>query len=447
MRKKIRAAHAAAWLLGGATLVISGRASADNPACNTFTNPVYVSGSSAIKPVLQAVQNVLGSAVSIVYQNPGSCEGLAYVIKGTTDADSPNVFVPNTTTLAPCNPPTTGVVVDIAFSDVYPATCTAYYDSTLPAPSATQKDFLGPIQAMTFAVPKDSSENIISAEAAFTVFGKGAADGPTAATTIAPWTDPSKIYVRYYDSGTLEMMAKAINLPGSKWAQATVNMNNMGGPTTFTGTGPMQNALIAAEGAMATQSTAIGILSTSGLKTGIKGLAFQGYGQLCSYYPDSGMSAGDKINVRQGRYEIWGPEHMVANVDGNGKPVGQNSNTAAVQTVINALISTSQALPASSDAGVPEGGVTTLGEAEVKSIIAAISGPTTGFIPQCAMQVSRTQEIGAEASYAPPVACSCAFEAAAGMSPGHTCTACNANADCNGTPATPVCHFNFCAAE
>ncbi len=451
MRKKIRAAHAAAWLLGGATLAISGRASAD--ACNTLSNPVYVSGSSAIKPVLQAVANVLGSAVSIVYQNPGSCEGLAYVINGTTDMDSPNVFVPGTTTLAPCNPPGTGVVVDIAFSDVYPATCTAYYQSSLPAPSATQKDFLGPIQAMTFAVPKDSSENAISAEAAYMVFGKGAADGPTAATTILPWNDPSKIYVRYYDSGTLEMMAQAIKLAGSKWAQATVNTNNMGGPTTFTGTGAMQNALVAAEGTMATQSTAIGILSTSGLSlaspnTGaIKGLAFQGKNQLCSYYPDSGMSAGDKINVRQGRYQIWGPEHLVANVDSNGKPVGQNSNTAAVQTLINALTSTSQALPASSDAGVPDGGVTTLGEAEVKTIITAISTPTTGFIPQCAMQVSRTSEIGAESSYAPPAACSCAFEAAAGMAPGHTCTSCNSNSDCSGTPATPVCHFNFCEAE
>lgn len=444
MRKKIRAAHAAAWLLGGATLAVSGRASAD--ACNALSNPVYVSGSSAIKPVLQAVANVLQGAVSIVYQNPGSCEGLSYVIKAAPDTDTPILIVPNAAN-GTCSLPSTGAVIDVGFSDVYPATCTAYYDSSLPAPSATQKDFFGPIQAMTFAAPTDSTSNIISAEAAYMVFGKGAADGPTASTTIAPWNDPTKIFVRYYDSGTLEMIAQAINLPGSKWVNATVNMNGMGGPQTFTGTGAMQTALVTAEGTTATQSTAIGILSTSGLKTGIKELAFQGKDQLCSYYPDSGMSAGDKINVRQGRYPIWGPEHLVANVDGNGKPVGQNSNTTAVQTLINALISTSQALPASSDAGTPEGGVTTLGEAEVKSIIAAISGPTTGFIPQCAMQVSRTTEIGAESSYAPPAACSCAFEAAAGMAPGHTCTSCNSSSDCSGTPATPVCHFNFCEAE
>ena len=281
------------------------------------------------------------------------------------------------------------------------------------------------------------------------VFGFDAATGKT----ITPWTDPTQIFVRKYDSGTLQMLGKAINLAGSKWVHAQDNLMNLPEGSTSTqvgGTGPMQMALTNAEAMTSTQSTAIGILSTSGLKTGIKGLAFQGVGQTCSYYPDSGMTAGDKINVRQGRYQVWGPEHMVANVDGNGKPVGQNGNTAAVQTLINALISTSQALPtSSSDAGVPEGGVTTLGETEVGTLIAAISAPSAGFIPQCAMQVKRTAEIGAESSYAPPVACTCAFEAAAGSSPGSTCSSrtCTTDADCAGKTGTSVCHFKFCEAE
>jgi ABC-type phosphate transport system substrate-binding protein len=438
MRKKMRAAHAAAWLLGGATIAVSGRASAD--ACTTLANPVYVSGSSAFKPVLQAVANVLGSAVNIVYQSPGSCEGLSYLVKATPDTDTPTLIVPNAAN-GTCTLPLTGSTVDIALSDVYPKTCTSYYDNTIPAPSATQNDFLGPVQAMTFAVPTDSSENIISAEAAYMVFGFAAAAGKT----ITPWVDPAQIFVRYFDSGTLEMIATAINLPGSKWVNAT----NKGSAQTVGGTGPMQTALTTAESVMANQSTAIGILSTSGLKTGIKGLAFQGVGQSCSYYPDSGMGQSDKINVRQGRYEIWGPEHMVTNVDNTGKPVGLNSNTVAVQTLINALLSTSQALPVASDAGAPDGGVTTLGETEVGQIISAISVPSVGFITRCAMQVSRIAEIGAEASYAPPAACSCAFELAAGSSPGSTCSQrmCTTSADCTATPATPTCHFKFCEAE
>ena len=105
-----------------------------------------------------------------------------------------------------------------------------------------------------------------------------------------------------------------------------------------------------------------------------------------------------------------------------------------MQTLINALLSTSQALPTQSDAGMPDGGVTTLGETEVGSIIACdLESDESGFIPQCAMQVSRTSEIGVEASYAPPAACSCAFETATGTPlSGHTCTACTTNADCTG---------------
>jgi ABC-type phosphate transport system substrate-binding protein len=457
MRKKIRAARAAAWLLGGATLAVSGRASAAGN-CSALTNPVYVSGSSAVKPLLQAVANVLGSSVSIVYQNPGSCEGLGDILKPAMDTLTPILIVPGAANDT-CTLPGAGATIDIGFSDVYLKTCHDNYDSTLPTSlSSTQADFLGPVQAMTIAVPVDSTANNISAEAAYMVFGFAAATGKQ----IMPWTDPTQIFVRYYDSGTLEMIATAIGLPGSKWVHATDNPNSPpAGSTVKGGTGPMQNAIAAAEGVMADQSTAIGILSTSGLNpTGanagkIKPLAFQGKDQLCSYYPDSGMTAGDKINVRQGRYQIWGPEHMITNVDGSGKPVGKNSNTAAVQTLINALISTSQALPAASDAGTPEGGtpegggVTTLGETEVGNIIAAISTPSNGFIPQCAMQVSRTTEIGAEASYAPPAACTCAYEAAAGSSPGSNCAtrACTTDADCTGKAGTPVCHFKFCEAE
>jgi hypothetical protein len=439
MRNKVRVAYAAAWLLGGATFAVSGQALAD--VCPTTSNTVYTSGSSAFKPVLQAVSNVLGASVNIVYQSPGSCEGLDYILESTKDTDSAVLFVPNGAPVT-CSLPGAGATVDIGFSDVYPATCTATFDPNLPAVGSGTRDFQGPVQAMTFAVPTASTENAISAEAAYMVFGFAAG---SAANTIMPWTVPGDIYVRFWDSGTLEMLGQAINLPGGKWVNAT----NKASAQTTGGTGPMQTAITTSGGMAGHASSTIGILSTSGLKTGLKGLAFQGTGQTCSYYPDSTSTAADKINVRQGRYEVWGPEHMVTNVDGSGNPVGQNSNTTAVQTLIAALSSTSQALSTQSDAGAGDGGVTTLSEAEVGQVIAAISVPTTGFIPTCAMQVSRTGEIGAEASYAPPAACSCAFELATGAPlTGHTCTACTpANAATMCTGATPACHFGYCEAE
>jgi len=444
MRNKVRAANAAAWLLGGATFAMSGQALAAN--CPADANTVFTSGSSAFKPVLLAVGAVLGSGTNIVYQSPGSCEGLDHVLGGTKDTSSPTSAVLITgTTVGTCSIPAAGTTIDIGFSDVYASTCTATFDPNLPALGSGTADFLGPVQAMTFAVPTASTENVISADAAHMVFGFAA---DTTAHSIMPWTIPGDIYVRFWDSGTLELLGQAIALPGGKWKNATTAP---GGAVAqvVSGTGAMQTAITTSGGMAGHASSTIGILSTSGLKTGIKGLAFQGSDQTCSYYPDSTSTAADKINVRQGRYEIWGPEHMIANVDGSGKPVGQNGNTAAVQTLINALTSTSQALATQSDAGAGDGGVTTLGETEVGQLIAAISVPTTGFIPTCAMQVKRTSEIGAEASYAPPAACSCAFEVATGMAvTGHICTACtaaNAATTCPG--ATPACHFGYCEAE
>ena len=98
MRKKIRAAHAAAWLLGGATLAAPGLGAAQTASACQHANPVYMSGSSAFKPVLQAVANVLGSAVNIVYQKPGSCEGLDPVLEGTKDTHAALLIVPNAAT-------------------------------------------------------------------------------------------------------------------------------------------------------------------------------------------------------------------------------------------------------------------------------------------------------------------------------------------------------------
>jgi hypothetical protein len=288
---------------------------------------------------------------------------------------------------------------------------------------------------MTFAVASASTEQVISAEAAYMVFGFGAA---TTANTINPWNTPGDIYVRFWDSGTLEMIATAINLPGGKWVNAT----NKASVQTAGSAGTMGTNLLSS----ATKSTpdtnaTIGILASENYVAGLRPLAFQAGGQSCGYLPDSSSTAHDKLNVRQGRYAIWGPEHLVVNVDSNGNTLGQNSNTASVQLVLNALVATSQA-PAASSA---DGGLT---DAEEGTIISAISAPATGVIPQCAMQVTRSSEIGPEASYAPPAACSCAFEMAAGsVVAGHTCTACTGTGAGVCTGSTPACHFGYCEAE
>ena len=80
MRKHISMSRVAALVLSGAALTVTGSAAAAAGPCPTGSNVVYVSGSSAFQTVLAAAQSVLGSTATIVYQKPGSCEGLGDVL-------------------------------------------------------------------------------------------------------------------------------------------------------------------------------------------------------------------------------------------------------------------------------------------------------------------------------------------------------------------------------
>ena len=60
---------------------------------------------------------------------------------------------------------------------------------------------------------------------------------------------------------------------------------------------------------------------------GLKILAFQAADQSCGYLPDSDATHFDKINVRQGRYDIWGPIHLVTAVDDSGNPTNAQAPT------------------------------------------------------------------------------------------------------------------------
>src|SRR5207342_3693796 len=81
--------------------------------------------------------------------------------------------------------------VDIGVSDVYASSCPGG-ESLMDG----VKDYLGPVQAMTFVVPTASTQTIISAEAAYLVYGFGND------SQASPWTDDTKIEQRSATSGT-----------------------------------------------------------------------------------------------------------------------------------------------------------------------------------------------------------------------------------------------------
>jgi hypothetical protein len=451
MRKKVFAARAIAGAFGGAVLAVSGQAAA--ATCSSLvTNPVYISGSTAVQAALQAVAKALPS-VNIVYLNPDSCLGVADLVAGQASTESgftPKVLNPDGSTTSCTLDSPTPQVNDIAVSDVFPATCgLASLKNIGPSNNLTLTEVLGPAQAIDMAVPAASNATSISGEAAYVVFG---ADATT--YVIPQWNVPSAIFTRPQTSGTLNMTAAAIGLLPAKWANATTGSTS---PQQKAGTGGIITALAtAASNQNATISTVSdeGLIvynttptTDAGLPPQIKPIAFQKKGQKCGYYPSSKQSTFDKINVRQGRYAIWGPVHFLAPIDASGHVLGPHA--AAATFVLDYFIATgpnpTTALLTSGDAGAP-----TIADSDKKAMIEAEAKP--GYVvPWCAMEVTIPSEIGQPASYQSPTPCVCDFETLVGAVSGgktlggQTCTACTDNTSCSGS--TPTCRYGFCEAR
>jgi ABC-type phosphate transport system substrate-binding protein len=365
--------------------------------CAALPTPVYVTGSTAAKPLLLELSKYLATQtapITIVYLGQGSCVGVDAILNGTPVQGSGSTALSTwdaTGTEIKCDV-TTPVVADIGISDVFASTC-----FVLPGGLASNiADFLGPVQSMTFAVPIGSPELSISAEAAYYVYGFGVASGVT------PWTDETVIFKRDVNSGTQRMIAAAIGVPADKWKG-----------TATTGSGDLLQKLTLASA----RANAIGILAADVAqdnRTVTKVLAYQHSKQSCGYYPDRDVTSNEKANVRDGHYAIWGPLHLLTKLDNNGYPM-----RAAAADVIGYLAGTK----------------TAPGKLDLIFLEAQ-----RHVVPQCAMRVKRTQELGPMTLFSPVGACGCYYEKVAN---GATqCTPCQRQADC---PVTaPVCSYGYC---
>jgi hypothetical protein len=372
---------------------------------------VFVTGSSALKPVLAALGPITFGAATrpstIVYLSQGSCKGIEakalgtpMVVNNTTinavywDPNSVTVAGTLTAKEETCTftNPTSDVVADIGASDVFPQTCLPALQG-LPMGVA---DFQGPIQSMTMAVNKNSKENSISAEAAYLVFGIG---------TLAPWTDPTAIYRRNSGSGTQQMIGTAIGVDATKWLG--VDRSNSGNVFTSLSTFVDQ----------ATADKSIGILAADfSSKPEVKQLAYQHYGQRCGYKPDATPSGLDKRNTREGRYAIWGPIHLLTQVDASGFAFKQEARD------LIAYLTGTEPPPLGVDLIRTEVGL--------------------HVVPPCAMKVQRKTEIGPMTPFTPTRSCGCKWDKEATGST--TCAVCTTNAQCK---ATESCNFGFCEKQ
>lgn len=367
---------------------------------------VTIAGSSPLKTMYATFAPALFNdptlPITIVYRVTPSCTAVNNILSGlpmasndTTEAiywDPNSKTAANGTTTAneeKCTLPN-GTLATIGTADVFAPSCGVAMQG-LPNGFA---DFQGPIQIPTFAVNRNSKEQVISAEAAYMLFGHA---------KIAPWTDPKFIFRRNAASGTQLLIGAAIGVDAKRWA----GVDSGSSDNVFASLAGLTN--------QADQDKSIGILlSDFASKPELRILAYQHYGQRCGYKPDA--TALDKKHVREGRYTIWGPLHMFTQVDGSGLAKDQRA-----RDLIAYMIGTKAA----------PGGLQLL-RTQVQ----------IGNVPECAMKVKRSSEMGPLSPFKHPQPCGCAFDKeATGTS---TCKACQNNNECSSSQS---CNFGFCEEQ
>lgn len=368
---------------------------------------LYVAGSSAVRPFLAEVAKVLlAEGTTVVYQSQGSCTGVSalfeteaakrvikdisakdgkpanYAIFFGADGGAKECFLDPTNQDA-------WPTVDIGVSDVFADSC-----GYALSPGVEITDYFGPVQPFVFAVPAASSQRAISREAGYLAFGLGGYNG-----TALPWTDPSFFFVRNQSSGTQQLIGRALGVPADKWW----GVDRGGSSAVVKGLTLLVDPVVAEK--------SIGILSTDFTekeRANLRVLAYQASGETCGVLPDASATSREKRNVREGRYPIWGPLHLFARTT-NGLP----SDAAAALVLKFATPKIDPAVLAAETDG--------------------------GVVPQCAMRVTRTSEMGEIKPYVPPFSCGCYYDQ---RTNGKTsCKTCQVPADC---AAGESCNLGYC---
>lgn len=369
---------------------------------NGRTNATVITGSSNFPPLLGKLAKLaIASNLQTVFQTTNSCTGVKSVFNSVAIYDPPPgsaaskyaTYFGNDGTQQACLLGSDGAQVDIGESDIFSSTCDGF-----GPPGDSVSEALGPIQAMAFVVPGQSTESAISAEAAREVFGMGGNGGAA-----APWTDPAHYFVRNANTGTQQMIGHAIGVPAAQFWGTDVG----------SASAVDQTLKVIGQGTEANES--IGIISVDWYDSdrgNLKGLAFQATGQECGYLPDSTKDSTDKQNVRDGHYPIWGPLHFFT------------SNPPS--TTAQAFLS-----------------VATVPRVD-QTVLDAFIGAS--LVPSCAMTVQRSTELGALSTYSAPFQCDCYFvmKQGDGTLPSE-CSGCDATHPC---PANrPACNLGFCEIQ
>lgn len=391
------------------------------PLCSTIggggalslPNPVMVLGATGFP--MDVIAKSMGTAATIFYSENGSCAGVASMILNSPKVQGEVTFydvngVATKCTLDEPHP------ADLTLSALFADSCAE--QNGLPANvqlPAGVEDLLGPVNPVMFAAPATSQERVISAEAAYKVYGFGVNSG------VAPWVDENYIFRRTASSGNQQSTARTLGLP----------IGGLRGRDS-SGSSNMKKALQASDAPNKT----IGISSSEIIDINrdvMKSLAYQHYNQVVGFYPDSDPGAFDRRNVRNGHYYMWIPLHVLVRTNA-GDPIAAQ----------NLTLDPDGSKKAARDAAVKLLAFVMVNRQEppVKSVDVFAALKKVGNIPQCAMTVTRTKEGAPLQPYQPSARCGCAYEK---TSPGTTPPECKACTDSTSCPANrPTCSFGFC---
>lgn len=419
-----RAVASGAILTGGSVLLqalfTAAPAKAANPLCTDLPGYFVVSGSSAVQPTIAALgQKLAGGTTTLVYSKQGSCTGVAAIL-GTPPASTATALYWDSTTTAKtpatCDLPGS-TPVDVGVSDVFATSCpTVKGDQLAKAGVGDFHNFFA--QVMEFIVPGGpggSDQTAISAEAAYLTFGFGNS-GAT------PWDNQSLYMIRNNTSGTQIMLSKAIGLDVNKW----IGFDEGGATTVFNDIKARQIPDPANPAARINgdPKKMIGIVSSGEADqdtVNVKRLAFQATGQTCAYWADSGLAEKDKKYVRDGHYPVWGPLHVLAKIDDKGDPTSEGA-----KKVIDFLSASDVEDTATLDLEIDN-----------------------AVVPLCAMNVTRSSELGPMSSIQPTNACGCYFDkkkkAGGAGKECKVCTKATEATDCTGERTK--CNYGFCEVK
>jgi hypothetical protein len=401
MRTEFTGPALLAAVLGVARPAFAAQLCSNDPT-NPLPNPLFVIGSSTLNPVASKIGAALAGTTTIVYSSPGSCPAIDAIFNGTPMGTGTATYWDINGLANNCI--LNNETADVALSDAYFKSCVAPYNFTSLPAGVTES--LGPILPEAFVVPYGSSQSVISAAAAYMVYGFGGKTGFTA----SPWTDATAIFQRGPAAGPQLILANAIGVPADKWLPATgVVVGGSNGMLKAVVQAGMANANtpIGILGSDVTDGTTVSGTTTVSTRTVVKILSYQQNGQECAWLPDSSPTTFDKRNVRAGHYGLWGQEHLFT------------KSTKPQATAFVGYFTGATAAPA---------GVNIL-NLEI----------TDHLVPACAMRVQRSAEMGPLSPYTPAQPCGCYMEDY--LAPGSSgCATCSASKPC----ATGTCSLGFC---